>query len=135
MIGYARKSAGIPRAALSLLGACYHCKTRNQAAKLVRAVLDELSDIGIRFARALVTPVVHELQSLLREAHDNSENYEGIRRTIKSYFSKVFRTSTDKRQQYYACHIMEIFKEPFNDIDDLDLAIGVVTKEEDDRGN
>lgn len=130
----AREAQGIPRAALSLLGACYHCKTSAQAAKLVRAVLDELSELGVRFARALLNPIVSELQSLLVIAHDTNASYEGIRRTVKSYFSKIFRTSTEKRKQYYALHIMEIFKEPMNDIDDLDFAIGVVTKEEDDRG-
>jgi DNA polymerase III gamma/tau subunit len=122
----AQYALGSPRRALAFLEVCYHCDTRDQAAKAINvAVTDHnVEGLGYRLAQALVvTPERKTIQALLKKIREAGEYPESIRQVINSYFATVVENCKTDGEWRYAAKVLEAFADPVTDYPSLVLAV------------
>lgn len=104
----AREAKGSPRAALSNLAACQGAKSKDEAATLLKSVLE--SSEAVELARALVgNKPWFAIQEILRGLKD--QNPENVRHVVRAYVTTILLSSPKQSEQLFA--ILEAFGKPF----------------------
>lgn len=107
----AEKADGNVRLALTTLAQCSGCKTRKEAAVLVKTVAESSEAFG--FCQALArgnwdwTNLMGELEKI------GEVNIESVRCIIVQYFSKMAKTSKDMGKVQMALQVLQAFETPF----------------------
>lgn len=114
----AKKAEGSPRAALSNLAVCYGAKDRSEAARLLEEAEVETVGTGFELAKALAEGRKWDkIQPLLRSIADSSQTAEGVRHTVRSYFTTVALGAKDEKTAIAAFRVLDQFAETFNPAD------------------
>lgn len=120
---------GSPRKALSFLGVCYDARSRAEAFGLIDAKEAEMGGLGIKLARTLKeTKKWPAIQKVLSEIQEAGENPEGIRHTVRAYFTTAAIGSSDEAAARFAMKILDAFSEPYNPAEQLTplvLSVGI----------
>jgi DNA polymerase III delta prime subunit len=131
----AKEADGSLRKALSLLSVCYRSRDRKEAAQLILGEEAKDSGLGFALAQALskgaswrtVQPILEQLTQPQEGAA--RETAEGVRHTVRAYFSKVAVNAKDEKVAAAAVRVLDMFSEPCNPADGfspLVLAVGRV---------
>lgn len=105
----AKEAGGSARQAISNLAACAGCKTRSDAAEVLRTAVT--ADAAIELARSLVAgkgwQVILPLVIALKD-----ENPESIRQTIRSYVTTVLLGTNNEKGAVVGMNILSSFDAP-----------------------
>ncbi len=116
----AKAANGSPRKALSALAVCYNIKDRAEAARLIASEEAKTEGAPFALARLLADGATwKKVQPLLLEMSGAQENPEGIRHTIRAYFTKVVIESNDEKVVCKALRVLDNFSEVCNPSDGL----------------
>lgn len=123
----ARESGGSPRQALSYLGSCYNCKTKDEAVKLLSNSVELPAVIDLCRLIVKGRPTWQQMTPFFKALKD--ENFEGVRIQISCYLAAVLGNSTKEDQVAYLLNCLQAFSESYNTSDKMApfyLSIGQV---------
>lgn len=118
----ARMAEGSLRQGLSKLGVCYGAKNRKEASDLIAdtEASEVPDDPGFKLARALaagkswtvIQPIINEICTHNDDERNRQISAEGVRHTVRAYFTKVISGAKDEKAACAALRVLDNFSEP-----------------------
>ncbi len=111
----AKSAGGSPRKALSALAVCYNVKDRAEAARLIASEEARTEGASFALARLLADGATwKKVQPLLLEIREAQENPEGVRHTVRAYFTRIVIESNDEKVVCKALRVLDNFSDVCN---------------------